>query len=732
MLNEQQQEVVVSSINQNCLIIAGAGSGKTLTLVYRIKHMLENGIKADSICLSTFTVEATHNMKERLVKICGEPAKDILIGTLDSISLRLLLQNAEDMVGNGFNKVFDVSEYGVMLLKFLSSHQNRMNVLGKIKYLIIDEYQDISETQFCIFQKFFESGTFITAVGDDAQNIYSFRGSDVSYILNFHKNFLPCQTFQLMTNYRSMESIVSFANHSILCNKKQLEKSMIAFNKGGEKPRVMYCNDNNHMKLMLLKSIQKFSDNGKTYKEVAILSRYKKVLYDLEIFLQDKNIPVVILENNKSGNNHVTLCTIHKSKGLEWNNCIIVGVHDDLFPKSKIEKDIEEERRLFYVAVTRAKKKLLMLFNKTAHSPNNKYAVSRFITEVPKQLYQHNLFPYNMPNVDFVPEVENITSLNVTSLIGLLNGNDYLSLREQDIISHVFFKKQKLHKSTKHSKFIVENGLETNFGLFIDMLICRMIKYQKPFAKKGRQLLSTIELSTTELETYNIYLSKIRNDQLEIGRLLMDEVVRPLIQPILARIYHNSERYQVEPNQVPVCSNENKIPDIFRTKINSMISHYENSEISWKELILSTFWLSQCGEIINGKKTILWFIDKINLETFNPYQEMFHNIYECYVNIYEDEESEVHSLWRLGNGMHGEIDVLHKELLVDWKVSNRGMQMEWIMQLLCYYYLGRVMKKKIDEIGIYNPLQGTLHHSPIGWWRGGEKLFEFFASKIGL
>ena len=748
MLNEQQQEVVRSPLNQNMLIIAGAGAGKTSTLLSRIRRMIcEENIDPRTILLSTFTVEATHNMSEKLKKICGNSAQDIFIGTLDSLALRILMKYAQDMVGNGRNKIFDVSEYSPMFLKFLTEHSNRNLILDQVKYLIIDEYQDISDIQYQIFLKFYNNGSILTAVGDDAQNIYSFRGSDVSYILNFEKSFTPCNVFLLLTNYRSTEQIVRFANYSIKQNKKQLNKAMIAHNKGGFKPKVLYCNDFVHMKNQLILLVRSNSN----LKEVAIISRYKKILYEIEILLNENGIPAKVLDgkvNNSDKSAKVTLCTIHKSKGLEWDDCILIGLHDDIFPKSKQEKELEEERRLFYVACTRAKKKLFMLFNKTNYSATNEFAVSRFISEIPTSLYNHNLQDIHKPDLESKSTFTFKQNLNVTSLIRLLTGNDYMTLRDNGILPHLYFRKKKLHNSTKHSKAILDANLESNFGLMVDLMLYRMILSKLgiiPFAKKARQLLSMISLDYIDLDIYNTYLSQNRHNSNEIISLLSDEVIASQIQPILLRLQESGVKYNIDTNLVPVGE---PLPEIIKNMINKHIIEFENLENTWDTLIICCFWLAQSEDLLSGKRTIIFHQKLITRELFSYYNQMFRYMLE-YADSYTNNLTEVHSIWRINNGIYGEIDALHEfvtepvevvtepvaitevmfdipsKILIDWKVSTQNIQMSWIMQLLCYYYLGKMNKKKIKAIGIYNPLQGTLSYSKIGWWKGGEELAKY-------
>jgi hypothetical protein len=726
MLNEDQQKIVQAPLNTNILIIACAGAGKTTTLLKRIEHMISNlGVHPRDIILSTFTVEATNNMKSKLRKLIGTKANELMIGTLDSISLKVLLKHAPNIIGNGFNKTFNVSEYSPMFLDFLLHHENRHVVLNQCKFLIIDEYQDINDIQFKIFDEFFKAGTFITAVGDDSQNIYSFRGSDVSYIINFNKQFIPCETFQLLMNYRSADTIVRFANHSIKKNLKQIEKSMIAHHKGGTLPSVLFCHDFHETKKNVEKIIG-YSSN------VAILSRYRKTLYDMEDYFEEKNISYVFLDGHGSDvidPKVVTLCTIHKSKGLEWDTCIIIGVHDDLFPKNKNQTDLEEERRLFYVAATRAKKRLYFLYNKVGGSN----AVSRFIYEIPSSYYSHNLSKYNYPNLSVVvPDEPFKVSLSITNLIPLLKGEDYIELRKNKILPQLFFTKTILHSGTKHPEYIVEQKLELNIGLMTDLLMCRMVSEDSYFAKKPRMLLSSVELNSKEMDVYNYTIRPVRFNSIEFYELYRT-TTSDIVREIVDRIIQSSKDFGIEVMNVPVHP-IGYIPTEFKVMIWKYIEMYEDITNKWDDLLLCCFWLANCSEILGGRKLILY--KKIHEDVLNEYLPMFRNIQDSYWSLWKS--SSIHTLFRISNGIHGEIDALHdhndglgKRTLIDWKLSYKlNVDMVWIMQLLCYTHLGRMNKHRIDDIGIYNPLKGILLVCSIGWWNGGEKLFEKIQEKL--
>ena len=147
-------------------------------------------------------------------------------------------------------------------------------------------------------------------------------------------------------------------------------------NKTGTKPMVIKSNFNNY-DMMILTSILKKVKNYPLH-EIAILSRNNFLLLKIENILYKYGIANVLLRDDdirvKKKENHITLSTIHKSKGLEFELVYAVGCDDTFFPRMKDFLRIEEERRLFYVATTRAKSRLYYFYL-------SEY-ICRFLTEI--------------------------------------------------------------------------------------------------------------------------------------------------------------------------------------------------------------------------------------------------------------------------------------------------------------------------------------------------------------
>ena len=108
-----------------------------------------------------------------------------------------------------------------------------MKYQERFKYILVDEYQDTNHSQYLIVKALADRFQNICVVGDDAQSIYSFRGANISNILNFQRDYDNVAMYRLEQNYRSTRNIVNAANSIIAKNKNQLEKSVWTDNDDG-------------------------------------------------------------------------------------------------------------------------------------------------------------------------------------------------------------------------------------------------------------------------------------------------------------------------------------------------------------------------------------------------------------------------------------------------------------------------------------------------------------------
>ena len=320
-LNNKQYEAVVNTEGP-CLVIAGAGSGKTKVLTYKIAYLVgEKKVLPWNILAITFTNKAANEMRERAELLVGDAVKDIWMGTFHSICVRILrkfidrigynssfiifdtsdqktlvkqcmkelqiddktfnersviseISNAKnDMlepdqysirVGNDFrkskiakiyelyqkrlkdNNAIDFDDIINFTVKILMENPDVLEYYAnKFKYVLVDEYQDTNKSQFTLITLFASMHGNVTAVGDNDQGIYSFRGADISNILNFEKDFPGTKIIKLEQNYRCTGNILKIANEVIKNNEVKYDKKLWTQNEEGNLPKV-YSADNEY------------------------------------------------------------------------------------------------------------------------------------------------------------------------------------------------------------------------------------------------------------------------------------------------------------------------------------------------------------------------------------------------------------------------------------------------------------------------------------------------------
>jgi DNA helicase IV len=255
----------------------------------------------------------------------------------------------------------------------------------KYKYILVDEFQDVNNLQVDLIQQILTSKTQLFCVGDDWQSIYGFRGSNVSYIIEFEKHFPLAEIIKLNYNYRSTEHIVGASNEVIKHNKFKIDKDIKAVNRSEHKIVVYAGNDEQDNIDFCVKIVQQLQEEGVSVEDILFLYRrtsmYRPAKYSTKPSLSETFTKKGISVSAK---------TIHAAKGLESKVVFILGLTEgtggfpDIWSEDRIFQVIktvahdllmEEERRLFYVALTRAKEKLYLITEKGNESS--------FLSEIP-------------------------------------------------------------------------------------------------------------------------------------------------------------------------------------------------------------------------------------------------------------------------------------------------------------------------------------------------------------
>lgn len=480
---DSEQQAIVLDESKYLLVVAGAGSGKTLTILGKINYLLKyKNIKKDEILCISFTKAASTSLKE---KIKNEFNVDLPVYTFHKLSLEILNEfgiknqiSSTDTLNNIIHEfiyvtVLDYENYMKLILKYfkvkyknkekyikflddnylkiqsfetlistfihllkcngydLSSFNNFLkqikrnifkyrhekifliitlniylkyeqylkdnneidfddmiinatkeldkNVLNKkYKYIIIDEYQDTSYIRFFLIKKILEiTNSNLMVVGDDFQSIYRFTGCNLSLFLDFNKYFDNAKIMKIQNTYRNCQELINIAGNFVMKNKNQIYKNLKSSKHIDYPIQIIYYDD---IKKTFLNIILKIYNETKS--SILILGRNNN---DINLILDKKYFKYkdekIIYLNNPDIK--IRYLTVHKSKGLEDENVIIINLENKIngFPNQIKDERIlrlvspnfekylySEERRLFYVALTRTKNYVYLLVPKNNES----------------------------------------------------------------------------------------------------------------------------------------------------------------------------------------------------------------------------------------------------------------------------------------------------------------------------------------------------------------------------
>ena len=317
---------------------------------------------------------------------------------VENIDLKLVLENARkdqhERVRNFYELAIPIVQkyihyctdksyldFNDLISRTTSLFQNHEDIANKYKskyqYILVDEFQDVNNLQVELIKLLLKDQTQLFCVGDDWQSIYGFRGSKVSYIVDFENHFANSKVIKLSLNYRSTHNIVGASNEVIKHNKFKVEKEIFSSKRSEHKIVIYSGNSEDENIQFCFNKVQELLEEGLTNDDILFLYRRSKMYSPY--FYRFKN------ENVK-----VQAKTIHGAKGLEAKVVFIIGLtqgnggfpdiwlEDRIFQvikKANHDLLMEEERRLFYVAITRAKDKLFLITEKGNESS--------FLKEIP-------------------------------------------------------------------------------------------------------------------------------------------------------------------------------------------------------------------------------------------------------------------------------------------------------------------------------------------------------------
>lgn len=369
-LNPAQREAVLTTEGP-LLVLAGAGSGKTRVLTFRIAHMLGDlGVKPWQVLAITFTNKAAAEMRERLAALIPSGTRGMWVCTFHAMCVRMLREDADLLGYTGQFTIYDdddskrmvrdimqalgieqkqfpinmirskissaknamigpedmlksadspndkkaaqvylelerrlraanAMDFDDLLVRALELLRTRPEVLDKyqerFRYISVDEYQDTNHVQYEIANLLATKYQNLMVVGDDDQSIYSWRGADITNILDFEKDFKNCKTVKLEQNYRSTGHILSAANAVVRHNSQRKDKRLFTAEGDGEKIQAFQASDERDEGRWIAGEIEKLHSKGTSYDDIAVFYRTNAQSRILEDMFLRAGVPYKIV-----------------------------------------------------------------------------------------------------------------------------------------------------------------------------------------------------------------------------------------------------------------------------------------------------------------------------------------------------------------------------------------------------------------------------------------------------
>lgn len=525
--NKKQAAIVSGPVEKNLLVLAGPGSGKTRVVVHRVAYLLRvKRVQACSILVLCFNRSAAMELRKRLRELVGDEMRWVTTLTFHGLALRLTGRSLAGAKESGGRQ--DDVDFSKMIKDAIGLLRGDTDVLGytegvreelvgKFSHILVDEYQDIDEQQYELISLLtgksledHDQKMSIMAVGDDDQNIYRFRGANVSFIRQFKSDY-NADIHYLVENYRSTGNIISACNVLIGHNQDRMKidhpimvnsaRKMLP--RGGNwqindtlvrgKVQLLRVKDEVCQSMVLLEEIKRLMslEGGFDLNSCAVLGREWKDLDVIRSVFEEASIPlnfnwgrgrgfpsltrlrenVCLLEylkahrsdsitgssllmflpsrqvddniwqgnlrslltdwiaethdtpqpvsavedylyealadqgRSKNLGNGLFLSTVHSVKGMEFDHVFIL----DGSWGEKQGDDGEEERRLYYVAMSRARETLTLFSMSNACNPHNQvvrgeFVITRSLDTVPLMslsVYQYVLLGMDDLFIDF-------------------------------------------------------------------------------------------------------------------------------------------------------------------------------------------------------------------------------------------------------------------------------------------------------------------------------------------
>ena len=246
-----------------------------------------------------------------------------------------------------------------LAIRFLAEDANYAEARHwKFKDLFVDEFQDVNPLQFALLQAWLGSSSSLTVVGDPCQAIYSWNGADARFLNDFEQYFSNSQTVILKDNFRSSPEILALSS-SILPMMERLDPKM----QSGRLPTIRAELDEHEEARSVARLVKELAIGDIDLSDQAVLVRTHAQIPPIVEAFQEQEIKFTVASDRESGagrDDGVQILTLHAAKGLEWRIVHLCGVEEGFHPiaHANTELALEEERRLFFVGLTRAEEQL--------------------------------------------------------------------------------------------------------------------------------------------------------------------------------------------------------------------------------------------------------------------------------------------------------------------------------------------------------------------------------------
>lgn len=367
-----------------------------------------------------FTLKKVKNKISNLKREGKTPEqydREVPADDADEVNISVIYKEYESKLKE--KGLLDFDDLILKMVKLVEDDDNVRNHYRNLyKYIMVDEYQDTDDMQYRFLDALAGKSGNICVVGDDDQSIYAFRGAVVDNILSFESKHENCKVIRLEQNYRSTKTILNAANTIIEKNKKRDKKTLWSDLDEGCRIRIeRYDSPEEEARAVAGEIAETVKNSGGKIKfsDFAVLYRAsntslarqtliselmdrqvgcsvsKKDEYDEVADEDTEDYETEIAPSGNGAGNEVKVMTIHSAKGLEFPIVYIIAANDNSMPfyNAKSESEIEEERRLAYVAVTRAKERLVITYPQK-DSKNHTHDLSRFFCDIPNELCERN------------------------------------------------------------------------------------------------------------------------------------------------------------------------------------------------------------------------------------------------------------------------------------------------------------------------------------------------------